>query len=145
MLKRTFVGMAIAGGLAAPLWAETPAPSPEASAPAPAAAAAPQVRDTLTAEQIVAGNVAARGGLEAWRAARSMRMSGRMDAGQGMQVPFTLQLKRARKMRLEFLFDGQMVVQAYDGKAGWKRQPYLGRGGYALMTAEELKAAAGQA
>jgi hypothetical protein len=132
----------LAVALAAPVWTDDPAaPPPEASP----SASAPQAVDTLTAEEIVAANVAARGGLDAWRRARSMRMSGRMDAGHGMQVPFTLQLKRGRKMRLEFLFEGQMVVQAYDGKAGWKRQPYLGPGSYALMTAEELKGAAGQA
>lgn len=123
MLKRTLgllvVGVALAG-------------------PTPAA-------DALTADEIVARNAAARGGLEAWRAARSIRLSGRMDVGQGMQVPFTLQLKRHRKMRLEFLFDGQMVVQAYDGKAGWKRRPYLGRAAYELMSPEELQGAAGQA
>jgi len=126
--------------LAAPVWADAPLPPQGASSPA-----ASQSVDTLTAEEIVTANVAARGGLEAWRAASSMRMSGRMDAGQGMQVPFSLQLKRGRKMRLEFLFDGQMVVQAFDGRAGWKRQPYLGKGSYALMTADEIKGAAGQA
>jgi hypothetical protein len=144
MLKRAFVEIVVVAGLAAPLAAQTAVPAPAPAAPS-AAATAPQAKDTLTAEQIAAGNVAARGGLEAWRAVRSMRMSGRMDAGKGMQVPFTLQLKRQRKMRLEFLFEGQMVVQAYDGKAGWKRQPYLGKGSYALMTAEELQGAAGQA
>lgn len=144
MSKRALVTLALAAGLAAPLMAQTAAPPPAPAAPS-AGAPGPQAVDTLTAEEIVSGNVAARGGLEAWRAVRTMRLSGQMDAGQGMRVPFTLQLKRPRKMRLEFLFEGQMVVQAYDGKAGWKRQPYLGKGGYALMTAEELQGAAGQA
>lgn len=134
MLKRTVVVVAVAAGVAVTAAAQTSAPAAEA----------PGV-ELPTAEEIVARNVAARGGLEAWRAVRSLQMSGRMDVGKGMQAPFTLQLKRPRKMRLEFLFDGQMVAQAYDGKAGWKRQPYLGRGGYALMTAEELETAAGQA
>jgi outer membrane lipoprotein-sorting protein len=125
MLKRAIVALVFAAGLA------------------PAAAA--QAADGLTAEEIVARNVAARGGLEAWRAIHSMRLSGRMDVGQGTLVPFTLQLKRPRKMRLEFLFEGQMVVQAFDGKVGWKQRPYLGRGGYELFTAEELRSAAGQA
>jgi hypothetical protein len=133
--------LAVTVVLAAPLWADAPLAQQGASS----RAAASQGVDTLTAEEIVTANVAARGGLEAWRAARSMRMSGRMDAGQGLEVPFSLQLKRGRKMRLEFLFDGQMVVQAFDGKAGWKRQPYLGKGSYALMTADEVKGAAGQA
>ncbi len=36
----------------------------------------------LTAEQIVERNVAARGGLAAWRATRSIKMTGLMDAGR---------------------------------------------------------------
>lgn len=104
------------------------------------AAAAPQRVD-----EIVAANVAARGGADAWRAVKTLRMSGRMDVGQGVQVPFTLELKRPRRMRLEFLFDGQMVVQVYDGKTGWKKRPFLGRDGYELYTSDELRAAAGQA
>lgn len=145
MLKHILAGLAFAGALAGTLTAHTPAPAPVPEAASAATPAVQAATDTLTAEEIVAGNVAARGGLDAWRAVGSMRLSGRMDAGKGMQVPFTLQLKRPRKMRLEFLFEGQMVVQAYDGRAGWKRQPHLGKGAYALMTPEELEGAAGQA
>ena len=35
----------------------------------------------LTAEQVIEKNVAARGGLQAWRAVQSLSMSGKMDAG----------------------------------------------------------------
>ena len=97
-----------------------------------------------TAEQAADANVAARGGLEAWRAVQSMTMIGLMDVGKGMQVPFTLQLKRPRKMRLDFLFDGQLVMQAYDGTQGWKRQPHLGRAGVEPLSEEEMESAAGQ-
>src|SRR6184192_595398 len=75
----------------------------------------------LTAEQVIEKNVAARGGLQAWRAVETLSMSGKMDVGgnetpalrvQGvrtggvqlpkrpaeqMQLPFRLELKRARK------------------------------------------------
>jgi Outer membrane lipoprotein-sorting protein len=40
----------------------------------------------LTAAQIVEKNVAARGGLQAWRAVQSMSWSGKMDAGGGDSV-----------------------------------------------------------
>jgi hypothetical protein len=72
-------------------------------------------------------------------------MSGRMDVGRGMQAPFTLLLKRPRKMRLEFLFNGQIVLQAYDGTSGWALRPFLGDRGVEPLTAEELESAAGQA
>lgn len=142
MLMRRIVGLSVAAGLAAAGHAGPLGPEARAGGAAPAAAAAVVAPPV---DEIVARHVRARGGLEAWRAVRSMRLSGRMDVGKGLQVPFTLQLKRPRKMRLEFLFDGQMVVQAFDGKAGWKRRPYLGRDGYELFKAQELEAAAGQA
>ena len=46
------------------------------------AATAPALRpSSLSAEQIVAKNVVARGGLEGWRAVQTMTMSGKLDAG----------------------------------------------------------------
>jgi len=83
----------------------------------------------MTADEIVAANVAARGGLQAWRAVRTLRMTGQMDVGREMQVPFTLLLERPAKMRLEFLFDGEMVVRVFDGKSGWVRRPWPWRAG----------------
>jgi len=98
-----------------------------------------------TAGEVVGRNVEARGGLERWRAVHSLRYVGRMDIGRGLEVPFRLELKRPRKMRLEFEFQGKTVVQAYDGRAGFKLTPYMGREQPEPLSAEELEAAAGQA
>jgi len=95
-----------------------------------------------TVDELVARNVAARGGAEAWRAVSSLRFSGRMDVGQGMRVPYVLEQKRPNKMRLELVFDGQTAVQCVDGKAGWKLMPFLGRTTPTPMTEEELREAA---
>src|SRR5437016_6465723 len=40
----------------------------------------------LTAEQVIEKNVAARGGLQAWRAVETLSMSGKMDVG-GNETP----------------------------------------------------------
>src|SRR6267378_2626267 len=93
----------------------------------------------LTADQIVDKNVTARGGLRAWREVQALSMTGKMDAGgnnrptipvpgtktgPGMpaprsseqaQLPFVMELKRSRKMRLEIQFQGQTAIQVYDG------------------------------
>jgi hypothetical protein len=95
-----------------------------------------------TVDELVARNVTARGGAAAWRAVTSLELSGRMDVGQGMAVPYVLEQKRPGKMRLEFVFDGETVVQTYDGKAGWKLRPFLGRDDAEPMTEEELRVAA---
>ena len=55
----------------------------EKAAPAGAAPSAAPARSNLTAAQIVEKNVAARGGLAAWRAVQTLSMSGKMDAGAG--------------------------------------------------------------
>jgi len=58
-------------------------------------------------------------------------------------VPYVLEQKRPGKMRLEFEFDGEVAVQTYDGKAGWKLTPFLGRRNPDPMAASELREAAG--
>ncbi len=101
----------------------------------------------LTAAQIVEKNVAARGGLAAWRSVQTMSLSGKMEAGgqQNTQLPFTLEMKRTRKTRLELEFQGQTAVQVYDGTNGWKIRPFLNRREVEPYTPEELELASAQA
>jgi hypothetical protein len=122
----------------------------------------------MTAEQIIDRNVTARGGLQAWRGVQTLSMSGKLEAGgnesstypvQGvkrggvqlpkrpaeqMQLPFRLESKRSRKLRLEIDFRGQTAIQTYDGTNGWKLRPYLNRHEVEPFTADEMKAAAFQ-
>lgn len=44
-----------------------------------------------------------------------------------IELPFTMQLKRPFKSRLELNVAGQTAVQVYDGKQGWKLRPFLNR------------------
>lgn len=126
----------------------------------------------LTAAQIVAKNVAARGGLKAWRAVLTMTETGKMGAGgdqrgpqavtnpvkrpgkqsapmaasprlaQEAQLPFTLELERPRRMRLELQFRGQTAIQVYDGANGWKVRPFLNRMEVENFTEDELRKSA---
>jgi len=124
----------------------------------------------LSAAQIVDKNVAARGGLQAWRAVQTLSLQGKMGAAgnrratlpvpvphekelasslpsrpvEEMQLPFLMELKRHRKMRLELQFKGQTAVQVYDGANGWKLRPYLNRHEVEPFSAEELKIASSQ-
>src|SRR5712671_4990740 len=95
----------------------------------------------LTAEQVIEKNVAARGGLQAWRAVQTLSMSGKLEAGgkQNVQLPFLLEMKRHRKKRLELQFNGQTAVQVYDGVNGWKVRPFLNRHEVEPYTAAEMK------
>jgi hypothetical protein len=98
----------------------------------------------LSAEQIVARNVAARGGLAAWRAVQTLTMSGQLDSGgkENLQLPFVMQMKRPHRSRLEIRFKGQTAVQVYDGTDGWKVRPFLGRDEVEPYTPAQAKEAA---
>ena len=98
----------------------------------------------ITVPEIVEKNVTARGGLSAWRNVQAMKMSGEMDAGHGVRLPFQMELKRSHKLRLELQVKGDTAVQVYDGKQGWKLRPYLGRSTVEKMSPEELRDAAAE-
>jgi outer membrane lipoprotein-sorting protein len=101
----------------------------------------------LSAAQIVEKNVQARGGLKAWQAVTSLKMSGDMDAGgkADAKLPFVLALKRPNKSRLEITFAGQNAVQTFDGAQGWKVRPYLNRDDVEPFSPAETKSAAAAA
>lgn len=101
----------------------------------------------LQAADIVSKNVAARGGLEAWRAVSSIRMAGEMDAGgtQAARLPFVWSLKRPHKSRLEIVFQEKTALQVYDGSQGWKLRPFLNRNEVEPFTRNEAQSAAASA
>lgn len=104
---------------------------------------APVAGYAQSVDELLARNLAARGGAEAWRQVSTLQLTGRMEIGRDVTVPYVLEQKRPGKMRLEFEFDGDPVVQTYDGKAGWKLTPFLGRRDAQPMSAVELREAAG--
>ena len=101
-------------------------------------------RAELSAEQIVDKNVAARGGLAAWRAVTSLTIEGKLDAGgkPSHELPYVLKQKRPHKSRLEIVFKDQTSVQVYDGAQGWKVRPFLNRNEVESYTPAEAKSAA---
>lgn len=138
--------------------------------------AAPETSPTvpkLSASQIAEKNVAARGGLQTWRAIQTLSLAGHLGAGGNqratltvpnpgqrskednrfiphrradeVQLPFVMELKRPRKMRFELQFKGQTAVQVYDGVNGWKLRPFLNRNDVEPYTEEEAKIASTQA
>jgi hypothetical protein len=79
----------------------------------------------LTAAQIVDRNVAARGGLEAWRKIQTMVWVGHMESSH-TQLPtmlFVMQQQRPNKTRFEVNALGQRTVRVFDGTRGWKAKP----------------------
>lgn len=90
-------------------------------------------------DAVIAKNVEARGGADAWRAVSSLRLAGYMDLGQGMAVPYTLEQKRPGRMCLEFEFNDEMATQCVNAGGGWKLLPFRGREIPEPMSAQELR------
>jgi hypothetical protein len=101
----------------------------------------------LTAAEIVDKNIAARGGLQAWRAVQSISFTGKIEAGgkANAELPFVLEMKRSHKSRFELQFRGQTAVQVYDGSNGWKVRPFLNRHEVESFTDDEMQRASSQA
>jgi hypothetical protein len=99
-----------------------------------------------SAEQIVERNVAARGGLQAWRAVTSLSEFGRMEmvqlkvangtspkrtdarrkmsvAANDTNVAFTMHMKRPHKFYLQLQYKGTTAIQVFDGEQGWRVMP----------------------
>lgn len=110
---------------------------------ATAAAPAPAVPH-LTAKQIVAKNVAARGGLAAWRKIDTMVSFGQLETGNPSmpRVPFVLQQARPNKEHFEIHVRDKTSVRVFNGVEGWKlRQTHNGSPEVLPYTAEEIAAA----
>lgn len=60
------------------------------------------------------------------------------DGGTQVQVPFTKDLARPSKSRLEIEFQGQKAVQVYDGQQGWKLRPFMNKKVAEAYTEDEL-------
>lgn len=80
-----------------------------------------------TLDEVIAKHLKARGGLDKIKAVQTIRMTGTMTVGPGMEAPFVLEQKRPTMMRMEFTLQGMTGVQAYDGKVGWQLMPFTGR------------------
>jgi outer membrane lipoprotein-sorting protein len=113
----------------------------------PFIAAAPLMAQALSADQIIAKNVEAMGGMAKLKAIKSVRMTGKASGGP-MEVPFVMEHKRPGSFHQDVTIQNMHLIQAFDGKTGWTINPFAGYGGKKdpeLMDADELKSAQDQA
>ena len=80
-----------------------------------------------TADEIIARYVQRIGGAARLRAVQSVRKSGTFYGGGGFEAAVTNENRRPNRVREEFTFGGMTGVTAYDGKAGWKIEPWGGK------------------
>jgi len=102
-----------------------------------AALAAPASAQTV--DEVIAKHVEARGGASRIKAVKSIRMTGKMTVGPGIEAPVILEMKKPSSVRLEITFQGNTGVQAYDGKTGWGISPMAAKKDPEPMSADDLK------
>lgn len=120
MRRKLFAGLVAAVLFAVPAWAQT-------------------------VDEIIAKHLEAQGGLQKLKAVQTVRMTGRMTVGPGIEAPVTLELKRPNMMRMDFTVQGMTGSQAYDGKSGWTLMPFAGSPTPQPMSPDDAKMAEEQA
>ena len=100
----------------------------------------------MSADELVAKNVAARGGMEGIGAIKSLRLQGKMHiAGFGVDIDASQSYKRPGAYRFEGTLQGMTMVQSYDGKEAWRIFPFQGRKDPERTSADDAKELAEQA
>ena len=78
-----------------------------------------------TAAEAIDRNVAARGGLDAWRKVETMVWLGHLEHGgrETQRIPFVMTLKRPNLTRFELKEQFDQFTRIFDGVHGWKVRP----------------------
>lgn len=96
----------------------------------PAAVAAlvalPALSTAQTIDEVVAKNLAAKGGVEKLKSVHAMRITGRVSVGTGQVIGMTITSERPNKLRQESAIEGQKTVMAFDGQKAWMVNPLVG-------------------
>jgi hypothetical protein len=80
-----------------------------------------------TVDEIVAHYIKSIGGMEKIQAVSSLRRSGKFTGGGGFEAAVVQENKRGSRVREEFSLQGMTGIKAYDGKTGWKIEPWGGK------------------
>lgn len=80
-----------------------------------------------TLDEVLAKYYKAKGGLDKMKAVQTVRSTGKVTLGPGIEAPFAMEQKRPKMVRMDVTVQGMTITQAYDGKVGWMLNPMQGR------------------
>jgi hypothetical protein len=92
-----------------------------------------------TAEELVAKNIQAKGGMDKIKAIKSIRMKGKLSLGGGLTAAAGQENQRPNLVRETVSLQGMTAVTAYDGTTGWQIQPFGGHKDPQLMGEDDLR------
>jgi len=102
------------------------------------ALACPAFLSAQTADELVAKNLEARGGIERIKAIKTLRLTGRMQSG-GFMAQVSQISKAPNLLREEFTVQGMSQIEAVEGATGWKISPFEGRKDPERLGEDELR------
>jgi hypothetical protein len=97
------------------------------------------VSSSQTADELIAKNIQARGGMEKMKAIKTIRLTGKFEAGGGFTASVGQENERPNLVRETFTLQGMTQVQAYDGASGWQIQPFGGKKDPELMGEDDVR------
>jgi hypothetical protein len=97
------------------------------------------VSQSQTADELIAKNIQARGGIEKMKAIKTMRMTGKFEGGGGFTATVGQENQRPNLVRETFSLQGMTAVQAFDGTTGWQIQPFGGKKDPELLGEDDLR------
>jgi hypothetical protein len=97
------------------------------------------VSHSQTADELIAKNIQARGGMEKMKAIKTLRITGKLDASGGFTASVGQENQRPSLIRETFTLQGMTQVQAYDGANGWQIQPFGGKKDPELMGEDDVR------
>src|SRR5712692_2946584 len=91
------------------------------------------------ADDVIAKYVERVGGADRINTVQTLKRTGRFYGSGGFEATVSQENKRPNKVRDQFSLQGMTAIQAYDGKTGWKVDPFGGKKDAEAMGEEELK------
>ncbi len=92
-----------------------------------------------TAEDLVAKNLQAKGGLDKIKAIKTLRMTGTLETPDQLVASVAQDGKAPDMVRESFTIQGMTQVRAYDGSTAWRINPFQGRKDPELMGEDQAR------
>jgi len=95
----------------------------------------------MTADELIAKNIQAKGGLDKIKAIDTSKSTGKMEftGDSGFQLALLQTVTRKGEVRQEASLQGLTQVQAWDGHIAWQIQPFGGRKDPEKLSADDAK------
>ena len=93
-----------------------------------------------TADEIIAKYMAKIGGMPKIESVKTLKKTGKFTGGGGFEAKVVEENKRPDMVRQELVLQGMTGITAYDGKTGWKIEPWQGKKDVEPLGEQEMKA-----